>query len=57
MAYCAQAGSVAVRGWGLLTGWGTGLQSLPTSVPVQGQRLSASHDPGSRQRTLTPGNA
>jgi hypothetical protein len=39
MAYCAQAGSVAVRGWGLLTGWGTGMQSLPTSVPVQGQHL------------------
>lgn len=41
MAYGAQDSSVAVRGWGLLTGWGTGLQSLPTSpiVAAQGQRL------------------
>jgi beta-ketoacyl synthase-like protein len=40
-AYCTQASGVAVRGWGLLTGWGTGLQSLPTapSVAAQGQRL------------------
>ena len=41
IAYGVQDSSVAVRGWGLLTGWGTGLQSLPTSpiVPAQGQRL------------------
>ena len=29
-AYRTQDGGVAVRGWGLLTGWGVGLQSLPT---------------------------
>ena len=36
-----QAGGVAVRGWGLLTGWGAGLQSLPTlpAVTPPGQRL------------------
>ena len=36
-----QAGGVAVRGWGLLTGWGAGLQSLPTlpAVATPGQRL------------------
>jgi len=36
-----QDGGVAVRGWGLLTGWGTGLQSLPTHAvaAAQGQRL------------------
>jgi hypothetical protein len=41
MTYGTQDSQVAVRGWGLLTGWGTGLQSLPTSpgVAVQGQRL------------------
>src|SRR5215470_2424713 len=35
------AGGIAVRGWGLLTGWGMGLQSLPTfpTVAMQGQRL------------------
>jgi hypothetical protein len=36
-----QAGGVAIRGWGLLTGWGAGLQSLPTlpAVAMKGQRL------------------
>src|SRR5215831_6599763 len=36
-----QAGGVAVRGWGLLTGWGVGLHSLPTlpTMGTQGQRL------------------
>ena len=36
-----QAGGVAVRGWGLLSGWGVGLQSLPTlpAVATPGQRL------------------
>src|SRR4029450_5408441 len=39
-AYDPQAGGVVVRGWGLLTGWGAGLQSLPTlsAVAAQGQR-------------------
>src|SRR5215218_3706684 len=37
----SQAGGVAVRGWGLLTGWGAGLHSLPAlpAVATQGQRL------------------
>jgi len=37
----SQAGGVAVRGWGLLTGWGAGLQSLPrhSTAATQGQRL------------------
>src|SRR5438552_8455388 len=41
MAYYPRTGAVAVRGWGLLTGWGTGLQSLPTRpvVAAPGQRL------------------
>ena len=27
-----------LRGWGLTTGWGAGLESLPQQVPVTGQR-------------------
>ncbi len=40
-AYRTQDSGVAVRGWGLLTGWGAGLQSLPTHAvaAAQGQRL------------------
>lgn len=40
-AYHPQDGGLAVRGWGLLTGWGAGLQSLPTHAvaAAQGQRL------------------
>src|SRR5262245_28376816 len=41
MAYRTQDGGIAVRGWGLLTGWGAGLQSLPThaGAAAQGQLL------------------
>lgn len=40
-AYRTQDGGVAVRGWGLLSGWGMGLQSLPTHAvaAAPGQRL------------------
>src|SRR5262245_40518655 len=53
-----QAGGVAVRGWGLLTGWGAGLQSLPTlpAVATQGQRLLPVATPdltGERLRRVT----
>src|SRR5689334_20931141 len=41
IAYVPRAGVVAVRGWGLLSGWGAGLQSLPphAAVAALGQRL------------------
>ncbi len=50
MAYCAQDSGVAVRGWGLLTGWGAGLQSLPTLScrGGTGAAPAASRDSGSR---------
>ena len=58
MASYPQAAWVAIRGWGLLTGWGAGLQSLPTlpAVATQGQRLPPVATPEPRQRTPTPGD-
>jgi hypothetical protein len=52
--YHPQDGGMAIRGWGLLTGWGGGLQSLPThhTVAAQGQRRLPVVTPGFERERL-----